>query len=144
MTGIGRYGECFSDYLLSWFTYGTSRSTLGGKLPDALQVNCPTFSGSVRFEIPPTADGYKDFTRKDVIAKFEKTLEKLPDWQDLKRRTEMRGRKMMLCWRTDTKLDWLWVDDDVEGMKREWEVVYGLMLASVSPTCISRSSLQPY
>lgn len=107
------------------------RTALGGKLPATLQVHCPMFRGSVTFEIPPTEDGYKNFSREQVLANFERSLAVLPDWNDLRQRPEMQDRKLMLCWRTETKIDWLWLDGDVDGNKREWEVVYGLMMASV-------------
>lgn len=35
-----------------------------------------------------------------------------------------RGRTLELCWRTGSNLEWIWLDDDIDGTPREWNVVY--------------------
>ena len=42
------------------------------------------------------------------------------------------GSKLALCWRSNTVLDWIWLEYDVEGQMRDWEVVYGMALDYVS------------
>ena len=41
------------------------------------------------------------------------------------------GRKLELCWRFGLHLDWIWLHGDVNGNKRDWEVLYGLAMQNV-------------
>lgn len=72
------------------------------------------------------------FNRENIIALCRKTLESYRDWEFIIEREIDRGKHIELCWRMETKLDWIWLDDDVEGKSREWAVLCGLALKQVS------------
>lgn len=52
-------------------------------------------------------------------------------WQTVVQMPVMKGKKLELCWRTDTTLDWVWLKEDVDGMKRDWEALFGIALQLV-------------
>lgn len=41
------------------------------------------------------------------------------------------GSTLQLAWRVDTRLDWIWQNEDVMGMPRDWAVLYGLAIKQV-------------
>lgn len=48
-----------------------------------------------------------------------------------------RGRKLELCWRRGVNLEWIWVDEDIDGMPRDWAVVYFAGFREVSHISLS-------
>lgn len=52
-------------------------------------------------------------------------------WQTVVQMPVMKGKKLELCWRADTTLDWVWLKEDVDGMKRDWEALFGIALQLV-------------
>jgi hypothetical protein len=61
----------------------------------------------------------------------------IPEW-DLLIETALKGGadgeegRLELCWRTGSKLDWAWLEDDIDGKPRPWALVFGIALLSVS------------
>jgi len=61
----------------------------------------------------------------------------VPEWDllvesALKTVAEGEEGSLELCWRTESKLDWVWLDDDVNGEPRPWSVLFGVALMNVS------------
>jgi hypothetical protein len=92
----------------------------------------------VKIEMQDTDDGIATFNRDNIIALCRKVLKKYPDWEFIVERELEMGKHLELAWRMETKLDWVWLDDDVDGKTREWAVLCGLALKQVfAPTHIS-------
>lgn len=72
-------------------------------------------------------------TRKRVLQLCQESADSMQEVQQIrKEQTIEKGKKMELCWRAGTKLDWVWLDDDIEGVTRNNVVLYGAALQSVS------------
>jgi hypothetical protein len=90
----------------------------------------------VKIDIPSsisleTEEGMAMFTRQNIIALCRKTLKTFGDWEFIIERELEKGKHLELAWRMEMKLDWIWLDDDVEGKNREWAVLCGLALKQV-------------
>jgi hypothetical protein len=72
------------------------------------------------------------FTRENMINLCTKALVSVPDWEHIIQRRIEEGDRLELAWRLDTKLDWVWKDDCVDGLPRLWSVLCGLSLKQVS------------
>jgi hypothetical protein len=120
----------------------TSRRKLGGEVPDFIEIRCPTIDARVSFPIPAIdlttgLEGYKSFTREKVIQSCRDQMSGVPEWDmlvesALKTVSEGEEGRLELCWRTESKLDWAWLDDDVNGEPRPWSVLFGVSLMNVS------------
>lgn len=75
--------------------------------------------------------GLKMFTRSNVIGLCEKSLRSVGDWKTIMERQIAQGKMLQLTWRVDTHLDWIWLENDVDGKPREWAVLCGLALKQV-------------
>lgn len=94
----------------------------------------PRLNTKVKIDIP-TADNdriYRVFSRENAIALCRDSLRSVPDWKNLVEREILEGKSLELAWRVDTNLDWVWLDDDIEGDMRQWAVLCGLALKQVT------------
>lgn len=111
---------------------------LGGEVPDSVEIRCPDIDARVNFPIPaidPSSgiEGYKAFTRERVIQICKEQMSGIPEWDlviesALKAGQSGEAGRLELCWRTENKLDWAWLDEDVDGVLRPWSVLFGLAL----------------
>ncbi|KAL0580133.1 hypothetical protein V5O48_001909 [Marasmius crinis-equi] len=103
---------------------------LGGELPRTISVRNPKLDSKVNIDMPAidTAEAFKVFTRDNVIALCMENLRSVRDWKYIIERQIAEGRVLELAWRRDTNLDWIWLDDDVDGKKRNWAVLCGLVM----------------
>jgi hypothetical protein len=90
----------------------------------------------VKIDIPSsvsleTDEGINMFTRQNMIALCRKLLKNFRDWDFIIEGELGKGKHLELAWRMNTKLDWVWLDDDVDGKRREWAVLCGLPLKQV-------------
>lgn len=90
----------------------------------------------VKIDIPSsisleTEEGLVMFTRENIIELCRKTLKNHRDWEFIIEREIEKGKSLELAWRMETKLDWVWLDEDIHGEKREWAVLCGLALKQV-------------
>lgn len=107
-----------------------------------MEIRCPVLDARVTFPIPPIdivsgVEGYKTFTRTKVIDDCCEQMSGIPEWDlviesALRTGVEQDKARLELCWRTESKLDWVWLDDDVNGMYRPWAVLFGIALKNVS------------
>ncbi|KAI5122450.1 hypothetical protein M0805_008762 [Coniferiporia weirii] len=104
---------------------------LGGALPSSFEVSCPLVHSRVSIPIPDSGNGWKVLTRDYIIDQCSRALENSFAWRTVVQLPILNGRRLELCWRTNTKLDWVWLKDDVEGRKRDWEVLFGAALKYV-------------
>jgi len=87
----------------------------------------------VKVDIPDSLSlepdqGVSMFTRQNMIGLCRKSLKNYRDWEVIVERELEKGKHLELAWRMEMKLDWIWLDDDVDGKKREWAVLCGLAL----------------
>ncbi|KAF9267492.1 hypothetical protein L218DRAFT_978057 [Marasmius fiardii PR-910] len=104
---------------------------LGGQLPPVISVQNPRFDNKVIIDMPAvdTAEVYKVFSRDNVIALcFDNLRRSVRNWKYIIERQVAEGRAVELAWRRETHLDWIWLDDDVDGKRRDWAVLCGLVL----------------
>lgn len=97
-------------------------------LPDTIEVSCPLVHSRVSIPIPETGEDWKVLTRDFIIDQCSQAMESSFAWQTVVQLPILSGRRLELCWRSDTKLDWVWLKDDVDGEKRDWEVLFGMAL----------------
>ncbi|KAJ8523170.1 hypothetical protein ONZ45_g276 [Pleurotus djamor] len=112
----------------------------GGELPPVLEVRNPALDTRVRIQVPPTGvDGpntYKIFGRQNILELVRSSLQNEPYWKYLVESRLEQGLSLELAWRNGTTLDWVWLEDDVDGREREWAVLCGL--AFLQSSTISR------
>lgn len=118
------------------------RRELGGELPPYIEVRCPAMESRVKIDIPSsvsleTKEGLAMFTRENIIGLVRDALKNFKDWEFIIEREVEKGKHIELAWRMETKLDWIWLDDDVNGNKREFAVLCGLPLKQVGWISIS-------
>ncbi|CAE6461333.1 unnamed protein product [Rhizoctonia solani] len=108
---------------------------LGGKLPDTIDIHCPALGTRVRVDMPDldhgASDSWKRFTRSYLIKACGRSLRGLPDWDSLMESPTLRGSRLELAWRKESKLDWVWQETDEEGREMNWQVLFGLALRQV-------------
>lgn len=104
------------------------RMELGGQLPDSIEVSCPLVHSRVSIPIPDTGETWTALTRDFIIDQCNRAMDGYFPWQTVIQLPILNGRKLELCWRSGTKLDWVWLKDDVDGLKRDWEVLFGMAL----------------
>ncbi|KAK7690007.1 hypothetical protein QCA50_006649 [Cerrena zonata] len=106
---------------------------LGGQLPPFLEIKAPFLDTRFKIDVPFYNSGnitkvYSTFTRANIISLCEAGLRDVPAYKALIEENMDKGIEFELAWRIDTFLDWIWVDEDVEGKMREWDVLVGLAL----------------
>lgn len=104
---------------------------MGGEIPPSIDVYNPRLSVKVTIDIPKDESGNKEadkkvVTRKNVIQLCMDSLHDVPDWKYLIDEEIKKGYSLGLAWRTKVNLDWVWLEDDVNGKLREWAVLCGL------------------
>ncbi|CAE6412456.1 unnamed protein product [Rhizoctonia solani] len=109
---------------------------LGGKLPDTIDIHCPALGTRVRVDMPDldhgASDSWKRFTRSYLIKACGRSLRGLPDWDSMMESPTLRGSRLELAWRKESKLDWVWQETDEEGKEIDWQVLFGLALRQPS------------
>lgn len=101
-------------------------------MPDLVEIICPLIHTRVRIQILETGeDDWKVFTRDFIIDQCSRAMNNSETWKTVMQLPISSGRKLELGWRLGTKLDWVWLKNSVEGLKRDWEVLYGLALQQV-------------
>ncbi|EDR13810.1 uncharacterized protein LACBIDRAFT_188344 [Laccaria bicolor S238N-H82] len=104
---------------------------MGGQLPATLDIRNPQLNTKVSVDIPEgyilnSEKLYSMFRRENIISLCMDTLQAVPQWYHLIERELEKGKALQLCWRVDSNVDWVWLDDDVYGVSREWSVLCGL------------------
>ena len=107
------------------------RIELGAALPDHIEVSCPLVHATVHMPVPDGGADWRAVTRDFVIDECSQAMDGSFAWQTVIQMPLLNGRRLELCWKLDTKLDWVWLKDDVDGRKREWEVLFGAALNQV-------------
>ncbi|KAJ8080665.1 hypothetical protein PM082_017499 [Marasmius tenuissimus] len=103
---------------------------LGGELPPTISVRNPRLDSKVNIDMPAvdTTEAFKVFTRENVVALCMENLRSVRDWKYIIERQVAEGGVLELAWRRETHLDWIWLDDDVDGRPRNWAVLCGLVM----------------
>lgn len=97
-----------------------------------MEIICPLVSTRVKIGIPDTdEDAWKAFTRDYIVDQCSRAMKHSFTWNTVTQLPISTGRKLELAWRTGNILDWVWLRNNVEGEKRDWEVLYGLALQQV-------------
>ncbi|KAF5369386.1 hypothetical protein D9758_002548 [Tetrapyrgos nigripes] len=100
----------------------------GNQIPPSILVKNPRLDAQVMINTPgvDTLDGFRMFSRENIIALCIRSLREVSDWKFVIEREIAEGKSLQLAWRNGTHLDWIWLDDDVEGQARRWSVLCGL------------------
>jgi len=77
-------------------------------------------------------EGWHTFTRDKVIENCRKQMSGIHDWDALVEEPIRKGERLELCWRSGSKLDWVWLEHDEEGRDRPWAVLWGVASIHVS------------
>ena len=107
------------------------REELGGEIPSSIEIHSPDLGSRVRINIPAYdaingGPGYKTITRESVIDACRESLCSTPDWEAIIENQLENGGKLGLCWRRESRLDWIWLDDDIDERPRDWAVLYNV------------------
>ncbi|KAJ3827599.1 Pleckstrin homology domain-containing protein [Lentinula raphanica] len=102
----------------------------GGILPPVVEIRNPRLDSKLKIDMPNVdgAQTYRIFSRENLIALCVQSLRAVPDWKYLIERQLAEGDVLQLCWRQGSYLDWIWLNEDVEGRPRDWVVICGLAL----------------
>ncbi|KAF8650148.1 hypothetical protein AX16_005383 [Volvariella volvacea WC 439] len=105
----------------------------GGQLPKTIEVRNPRLDSRVRIDIPANSEAnmeevYKIFSRDNIVALCIESLRTTGDWNSVIERQIRTGKTLELAWRVDTNLDWIYLEDSIEGGVRKWAVLCGLVL----------------
>lgn len=111
-----------------------TRRDLGGEVPSFVEVQCPELGTRVRLDVPESedGDGCKVMNRKEIVEACRESLERLRSWDNLYADEIRKGRRLELCWRAGPNVEWIWRDEDVDGQKRDWNVLYYVGFRQVS------------
>lgn len=130
------------------------RRKLGGQIPETIEIRCPILEARVTFPIPAIdaatgLEGYKTFTREKVLEDSREQMSGIPEWDllvesALSRGVEKDRARLELCWRTEGKLDWVWLEKDVDGAPRPWAVLFGIALMNASPSSFYMTLIHAY
>lgn len=106
---------------------------MGGELPRTLEIRNPRMNTKVKIDIPLAGNDktYRIFSRENVISLCMDSLGSVSDWKNVVEREIRQGKSLELAWRSDTNLDWIWLEDDIYGKPRASAVLCGLALKQV-------------
>lgn len=104
------------------------RRHLGGSLPASIDIRAPVLGTRVRMEIPDIDDPTEQPSIDDILEICRASFTSLPEWHFLLEDAIKRGQQLALCWRSDLKLDWVWLPTDVDDCERPWAIWYGVAL----------------
>lgn len=113
-----------------------SRRELGSQIPPSIEIRNPALDTRVKIDVPnldmlESNQRYSMFRRDNIVGLCMKALRSVEDWDIIIERQLMEGKKLELAWRIDTNLDWVWLETDVYGKRRDWVVLCGLALKQV-------------
>jgi hypothetical protein len=108
------------------------RRALGGSVPSIVEVRCPALDVSLRLDLPAHESWaliYQAFSRQRVLGLCTESLRRIPEWKYLMDSMTHEGEGgMELAWRSQNIIDWINVDDGVDGQPRGWSALWGLAL----------------
>ena len=116
------------------------RHHLGGRLPNYVEIRCPTLDTRIKIDIPGS-DGvdikraYAIFDRANLLNLCERRLRDTRDYHEAIERELSEGATLEFAWCFDAYLDWVWQLEDVQGRSRQWAVLYGLSMKQVNQAC---------
>ncbi|KIY44808.1 hypothetical protein FISHEDRAFT_50785 [Fistulina hepatica ATCC 64428] len=101
---------------------------LGGRLPHLLEVRMPRLDARIKIDIPvDNALTTTMFSRNNIIGLCAQAVRRVGnDWEDIYVRQIAAGKHPELAWRVGTHIDWVWLDSDVDGSPRPWNLLCGL------------------
>lgn len=99
----------------------------------------------VKIDLPPSLAlgdprSIATMTRQNIIALCRNLLKNHQDWDLIVERQIQAGKHLELAWRMEAKLDWIWLDDDIDGKRRDFAVLCGLAMKQVT---VSSSLIEP-
>lgn len=138
--GIGGSGErsfsCIKSSQILNTRCALIRHHLGGRLPQSVEIRCPTLDTRIKLDIP-SIDGidirraYAIFDRANLLSLCERRLRNTQDYHEVMGRELSKGARLEFAWSFETYLDWVWQLEDVQEKPRQWAVLYGLAMKQV-------------
>ncbi|PFH53944.1 hypothetical protein AMATHDRAFT_740 [Amanita thiersii Skay4041] len=112
-------------YDWAWFLW----RRLEGSVPSTLEIRVPRVDTTVTIDAPDTSNEsvFDTFTRDNVKKLSMRILRSVPDWNSLIQQETHSGAKLELAWRSDTNLDWIWLDMDIHDKPRKWAMLCGIV-----------------
>jgi hypothetical protein len=105
---------------------------MGNDIPSTIEIRNPSLDSRVKIDIPFTEASQRELLSRDnIIGLCMRSLKEMRDWKNIIERQMEQGKTLQLAWRLDTHLDWIWLEDDVEGNSRDWAVLCGLAMKQV-------------
>ncbi|KAJ7644051.1 Pleckstrin homology domain-containing protein [Roridomyces roridus] len=102
---------------------------LGGRIPPSLEVRNPSLGTRVSIDLSGDKGYAQMCTRENIIALCMRSLRRVKDWQELVEAQLAEGKKLELAWRMGgTQMDWVWLDEDVNGAARRAAVLGGIAM----------------
>lgn len=113
------------------------RRELGGDIPSTIDIQVPVLGTRVTLEVPQLDvgegfEGYGSLTPQRILSVCQEALGSFPSYESLIQAEIERGAQLGLAWHRGMNLDWVWLESDVNGSRRDWAVLYGLALKQVS------------
>ena len=112
-------------------------------MPSFLEIRSTILDTRVKIDIPyisphvidlggrQASELIQTFTRENVKALCLNALSKVSEFDAVIKREMADGCGAELAWRSGTSLDWVWLEEDTTGKRRDWAVLVGLTLKQV-------------
>jgi hypothetical protein len=105
------------------------RLEICGQIPPNLEVRSVSLDTRLNVDIPPELGG--NLTCDKVKELCIRVLEKVPEWSAVMEKEMLECRGLQLAWRLGTILDWIWLEQDAEGKRRDGAILVGSALMQV-------------
>lgn len=113
-------------------------------------MQVPVLGTRVTFDIPQLdvldgGEGYKALSQQHIVNACRDALSSLPEYASLMDTEMEHGASLGLAWRRQLQLDWVWLENDINGAPRDWSTLFGLAFKQVRTLSLSivSSTYQP-
>jgi hypothetical protein len=112
------------------------RRALGFVIPPSIDVHIPIFGARVTFDIPEgnLPDGrpaFTSLTKDRIFVACKEALSTFPEYKSLISTEIAKGADLALAWSRGVKLDWIWLETDINDVHRDWFILFGLAMSQV-------------
>ena len=126
--------------LLNIGCYATVRHHLVGKLPNYVEIRCPSLDARIKIDVSGNGGiditrAYAIFDRAKLLNLCENWLRNTQDYHEVVERELSKGARLEFAWCVGTYLDWVWQLEDVQEKPRQWALLYGLAMKQVNGPC---------
>lgn len=114
---------------------------LGFELPKSIDIHIPILGARITFPLDDTitVEGEPclgSLVKEKIFTDCREALSAVPEYQSLIAHEIEKGAHLGLAWRRGMKLDWVWLENDVNDVKRDWWILFGLVMKQVSTVLV--------